>query len=267
MITFKVVLEYDGTRYCGWQRQLNAPSIQATVENALEAIAQTRLPVVGAGRTDAGVHALGQVASFRTDRDLTRREWLRALNAHLPPDISALSVEEVPDDFHARYSASGKLYEYHLLNRSERAPLLRERAWILYKPLDLVAMTEAASYLIGTHDFSSFETAPTDNENPHCRLGQLDIRREGNLIVLAFYADRFLKQMVRSMVGTLVEVGQGKRTAADMPAVLAARSRAAAGKTAPPHGLYLVRVDYDGSVRHREATREARVRENDQVNS
>lgn len=247
MITFKVVIEYDGTHYSGWQRQLNAPTIQATVEDALASIAQTRLTIVGAGRTDAGVHALGQVASFRTDRGLSQREWLRALNAHLPADISALSVEEVPDDFHARYSASGKLYEYHLLNRPERAPLLRERAWMLYKSLDLAAMTDAASCLIGAHDFSSFETGPTDNENPLCRLEQLDLRREGELIVLAFYADRFLKQMVRSIVGTLVEVGQGKRSAADMKTVLAGHSRAAAGKTAPPHGLYLVRVDYDGA--------------------
>ncbi|MBA3752705.1 MAG: tRNA pseudouridine(38-40) synthase TruA [Nitrospira sp.] len=245
MPTFKVIFEYDGTRYSGWQRQLYVPTIQATVEDALTAIAQTPLTLVGAGRTDAGVHALGQVASFRTDRGLSRREWLRALNAHLPADISALSVEEAPDDFHARYSASGKLYEYHLLNRSERAPLLRERAWMLYKPLDLAAMTDAASCLIGAHDFSSFETAPTDNENPHCRLDRLDLRWEGDLIVLSFYADRFLKQMVRSMVGTLVEVGQGKRTATDMNTVLAARSRAAAGRTAPAHGLYLVRVDYE----------------------
>lgn len=267
MTTFKVVIEYDGTHYSGWQRQLNAPTIQATVEDALAAIAQTRLTIVGAGRTDAGVHALGQVASFRTDRGLSRREWLRALNAHLPADISVLSVDEVPDEFHARYSASGKLYEYHLLNRSERAPLLRERAWMLYKPLDFVAMTDAAACLVGAHDFSSFETAPTDNENPECRLDRLDLRRDGDLIVISFYADRFLKQMVRSMVGTLVEVGHGKRTAADMKTVLAARSRAAAGKTAPAHGLYLVRVDYDDSVKRREITDEARVRENDQLKS
>lgn len=249
MTTFKLVLEYDGTQYAGWQRQLNVPTIQATVEDALAAISQTKLPLIGAGRTDAGVHAFGQVASFRTDRGLSQREWLRALNAHLPADISALSVEAVPDHFHARYSAKGKLYEYHLMNRSERAPLLRERAWMLYKPLDFAAMTEAAACLTGSHDFSSFETAPTDNENPQCRLQRADLRRRGDLIILSFYADRFLKQMVRAMVGTLVEVGQGKRTAAEMRTVLAARARAAAGRTAPAHGLYLVRVDYtDGSI-------------------
>lgn len=252
MTTFKLVLEYDGTHYSGWQRQLNAPTIQAAVEDALAAIAQTRLTLIGAGRTDAGVHALGQVASFRTDRGLSEREWLRALNAHLPADISARSVEPVSDDFHARYSATGKLYEYHVMNRSERAPLLRERAWLVYKPLDVAAMTEAAGYLIGSHDFSSFETAPTDNENPHCRVQQLDLRRQGDLLILSFYADRFLKQMVRSMVGTLVEVGRGRRTAADMQRVLSARARAAAGRTAPAHGLYLVRVDYaEADILHR----------------
>lgn len=264
MTTFKVVLEYDGTGYAGWQRQVNAPTIQATVEEALAAIAQTRLTIIGAGRTDAGVHALGQVASFRTDRGLSQREWLRALNAHLPPDISVRSVEEVPDDFHARYSARGKLYEYHLLNRSERAPLLRNRAWLLYKPLDLAAMAEAAACLIGSHDFSSFQTAPTDNENPHCRLDRSELQRRGDLIVLAFQADRFLKQMVRSMVGTLVEVGQGKRTPADMRRVLAARSRAAAGRTAPAHGLYLVRVEYGNGAGRREKIEEAGGRRQDQ---
>ena len=253
MTTFKVVIEYDGTRYSGWQRQLNVPTIQASLEDALAAIAQTRIPVVGAGRTDAGVHALGQVASFRTDRGLSRQVWLRALNAHLPADISVLSVEEAPDHFHARYSASGKLYEYHLLNRPERAPLHRERAWMLFKALDVAAMTDAAACLIGTHDFSSFETAPTDNENPQCRLDRLDLRREGDFIILAFHADRFLKQMVRSIVGTLVEVGQGKRGAGDMRTVLTARARAAAGRTAPAHGLYLVKVDYHAKGRRESA--------------
>ena len=247
MITFKLVLEYDGTHYSGWQRQVNATTVQAAVEDALAAIAQTRLTIVGAGRTDAGVHALGQVASFRTDRGLSAREWLRALNARLPSDISALSVEEAPDHFHARYSATGKLYEYHILNRSERAALLRERAWTVYKPLDVAAMTEAAAALLGSHDFTSFETGPTDNINPHCLLQQSELRRQGDLIVLSFYADRFLKQMVRTLVGTLVEVGRAKRAASEMQTILAACSRPAAGRTAPAHGLYLVRVDYDGS--------------------
>ncbi len=245
MPTFKIVLEYDGTEYSGWQRQANARTVQAAVEDALAAVAQTRITVVGAGRTDAGVHALGQVASFRTDRDLTPREWLRALNVHLPSDIAALSVEPVTDQFHARYSARGKLYRYHLLNRPERSPLLRNRAWMIFKPLDEPAMREAAGYLVGRHDFSAFETMPTANENPLCEIRRFDLDREGDLLVFSIYADRFLKQMVRSMVGTIVEVGQGKRAPAGIKDVLDSRSRPTAGKTAPPQGLYLVRVDYE----------------------
>ena len=244
MTRWRLTVEFDGQPFMGWQRQNHGPSVQQALEEAIFRMTGEMASVHAAGRTDAGVHALGQVASFRTNRGLSQREWLRALNAHLPADISALAVEPVSDDFHARYSAKGKLYEYHVMNRSERAPLLRERAWTVYKPLNVAAMTEAAACLVGSHDFSSFETAPTDNENPQCRLQQLDLRRQGELIILSFYADRFLKQMVRSMVGTLVEVGQGRRTAADMHRVLSARARAAAGRTAPAHGLYLVRVDY-----------------------
>ena len=244
MATFKVILEYDGTNYAGWQRQLDQPTIQAAVEEALATVAQERIPVAGAGRTDAGVHALGQVASFRSERSLTAADWLRALNALLPKDICVRSVQQALDEFHARYSAIGKLYEYRILNRPERSALERERAWHLRKKLDVAAMREAAAALIGLRDFSSFEGSPTDNTNPMCRLERLDLHCDGDLIRIEAYADRFLRQMVRAIVGTLVEVGMGARTAGSLGAVLAARSRAAAGKTAPPHGLFLMRVDY-----------------------
>jgi tRNA pseudouridine38-40 synthase len=244
MATFKVILEYDGTNYAGWQRQLQQPTIQAAVEEALAAVAQERIAIVGAGRTDAGVHALGQVASFRTERPLTHQDWLRALNALLPKDICARSVQQVADDFHARYSAIGKLYEYRILNRPERSALERGRVWHLRKRLDITAMNQAAAALVGLRDFSSFEGSPTENTNPLCRLEQLDLHAEGDVIRIEAYADRFLRQMVRAMVGTLVEVGLGTRTAESLAAVLAAKSRAAAGQTAPPQGLFLVRVDY-----------------------
>jgi tRNA pseudouridine38-40 synthase len=244
MTTFKIILEYDGTRYAGWQRQLDQPTIQAAVEEALASIAQERIAVVGAGRTDAGVHALGQAASFRTDKSLTPGDWLRALNAVLPKDISVRSVEQAADGFHARYSALGKLYEYRILNRAVRSALERERMWHLRKALDLAAMQEAAGALIGFRDFSSFEGSPTDNTNPMCRLERLDLHRQDDLIRIEAYADRFLRQMVRAIVGTLAEVGAGTRGAASLATVLSAKSRAAAGKTAPPHGLYLIRVDY-----------------------
>jgi tRNA pseudouridine38-40 synthase len=244
MPTFKVILEYDGTRYAGWQRQTNAPTIQAAIEDALAGIAQVPITIVGAGRTDAGVHAVGQVASFRTDRRLSTRDWLRALNARLPADIGALAVEQAADDFHARYSATAKLYRYRILNRAERSPLLRHWAWHIFKPLDLDAMRDAALSLVGCHDFSAFECMPTENDNPHCAVRSLQLERDGDLLELSICANRFLKQMVRSIVGTLVEVGQGKRSSADMKGILEGGDRSAAGRTAPPQGLYLVRVDY-----------------------
>ena len=244
MATFKVILEYDGTNYAGWQRQLGHPTIQAAVEEAIVSVTQERIAVVGAGRTDAGVHALGQVASFHTEKSLTPADWMRAFNALLPKDISVRSVQQVADEFHARYSALGKLYEYRILNRPERSALDRDRAWHLRKALDLAAMRDAAGALIGLRDFSSFESSPTENTNPMCRLERLDLHCDGDFIRIEAYADRFLRQMVRAIVGTLTEIGMGTRAAGSLEAVLGARSRAAGGKTAPPHGLYLILVDY-----------------------
>lgn len=244
MPTIKLTIEYDGTRYAGWQRQPDQPTIQEALESSITQITQTPISVVGAGRTDAGVHALGQVASFRADRQLSEQEWLRGLNGLLPNDIGVRAVRFMTDDFHARYSARGKLYEYRLLNRLERSALERDRAWHIHKPLDHVTVRDAACALIGRHDFSSFQGSPTDNENPICDLQRLDLAREQDFIRIQLYADRFLKQMVRAIVGTLVEVGQGKRSSGSVKDILHARDRSAAGKTAPPHGLYLVRVDY-----------------------
>ncbi len=244
MATFKLTIEYDGTAYAGWQRQPDQPTVQAAVEAALQRITQTYIPVIGAGRTDAGVHALGQVASFRTDKTLSVEAWVRALNALLPKDISVRSALHVADDFHARYSARGKLYEYRILNQVERSALGRDRAWHIRRQLDLAAMQEATSLFMGRHDFSSFQGSPTDNENPVCDLRRLEIKQEQTLIRIEAQADRFLKQMVRAIVGTLVEVGQGKRSPKSVKEILEAKDRRVAGVTAPAHGLYLVRVDY-----------------------
>ncbi|MCC6140926.1 MAG: tRNA pseudouridine(38-40) synthase TruA [Nitrospira sp.] len=244
MPTIKLTLEYEGTHYAGWQRQLNQPTVQAAVETAITRVTQQTISVVAAGRTDAGVHALGQTVSFRIDREMTAYAWTMALNAHLPPDIAVRAVDFPAAEFHARYDATGKLYRYRILNRSPRPALDRQVLWHVYKPLDDTAMNRAAMHLIGSHDFSSFETQPTENEDPVCHLQRLAVIREGDELRIDAYADRFLKQMVRSLVGTLVEAGQGKRDATGFPAILAARDRRAAGKTAPPQGLYLVRVDY-----------------------
>lgn len=244
MPTIKLILEYDGTAYAGWQRQPNQPTIQKAVETAITGITQLHVPVVGAGRTDAGVHAAGQVASFRIDRIMTPREWTKALNAHLPDSISVQSAAFVPDTFHARYSAKGKLYEYRLLNRAARPALDRQYCWHIYKPLNDAAMNQAAMALVGSQDFSSFQTQPTDNDDPICHITHLTVFRHGHALRIEVYADRFLKQMVRSIVGTLVEVGLGKRPPESLTTILHARDRSAAGKTAPPQGLFLMRVDY-----------------------
>ncbi len=245
MATVKLILEYDGAGYAGWQRQPDRPTIQETVEAAVFGVTQTHVPVIGAGRTDAGVHALGQAASFRIDREMTPREWTRALNAHLPANVVVRSAALMPDAFHARHSAKGKLYEYRILNRQERPAIARAYCWHLHQPLDEAAMNAATSHLIGTHDFSSFQTQPTENEDLICRLQQLAVTREGDRLRIEAYADRFLKQMVRSIVGTLVEIGLKRRPPDSLKNILTAHDRSAAGKTAPPQGLFLVRVDYD----------------------
>jgi tRNA pseudouridine38-40 synthase len=247
MATHKLILEYDGTAYAGWQRQVNQPTVQAALEAAIEQITQTKVPVVGAGRTDAGVHALGQVVSFRSEKPLSASAWERALNGLLPDDISIRSVEPVADEFHARYSAKQKIYEYRILNRRDRSALARFRAWHVRKPLDVTAMRQAAALLVGRQDFSSFQGSPTDTDNPVCDLRGLEIHQDTHdhdWIRLEAGADRFLKQMVRAIVGTLVEVGHGKRAATSLKDILQAKDRCAAGVTAPPHGLYLMRVDY-----------------------
>jgi len=245
MPIIKLILEYDGTAYSGWQRQPDQPTIQEAVETAILGVTQINVPVTGAGRTDAGVHALGQVASFHIDRDMTPREWTRALNAHLPTSIVVRSAARMPNTFHARYSAKGKLYEYRILNRPERPAVERDYCWHIHQPLDDAAMNQAGLALIGSLDFSSFQTQPTDNDDPICHLQRFTVFREGDRLRTEAYADRFLKQMIRSIVGTLVEVGLNKRTPESLNTILKARDRSAAGKTAPPQGLFLVRVDYD----------------------
>jgi len=244
MVTWKLTVEYDGTAYAGWQRQPNQPTVQAAVEAALQRITQTEIPVTGAGRTDAGAHAFGQVISFRSEKPMSPDEWVRGLNGLLPSDISVRSAERMAENFHARYSARGKLYEYRILNRPDRSALDRSRAWHVRKRLDIQAMRDAASPLLGRHDFSSFQGSPTDEKDPICELRRLEISQEQPVIRVEVEADRFLKQMVRAIVGTLVEVGVGKRPAKSVKEILEARDRRAAGVTAPAHGLYLVRVDY-----------------------
>ena len=244
MPTVKLIVEYDGSSYAGWQRQPDQPTVQEAFETAIYHLTQQTVSVAAAGRTDSGVHALGQVVSFRIDRDWTPAEWVKGFNARLPNDIAVRSAAIMPDDFHARYAARGKLYEYRIFTRPERPALERNYVWHVYKPMDEEDMKAAAALLLGRNDFTSFEGTLTDNEDPICQLQRLSLTRQGDHLLIHAYADRFLKHMVRNIVGTLVEIGHGKRTAQSLPEILAAKDRTKAGRTAPPQGLFLVHVDY-----------------------
>jgi tRNA pseudouridine38-40 synthase len=242
--TFKLTLEYDGSDYHGWQVQPGLPTIQAALEAVIAQVSQQHANVIGASRTDAGVHALGQVAGFTTTATLSAPEWLRALNGLLPPDIAVRTVEATPDHFHARFHAKSKLYRYRIIMRSHRSALERHRAWQTPYPLDAELMRTASTSLAGRHDFSSFQGSPTDTDNPVCNVARVECLQSLDELAIEIEADRFVKQMVRNIVGTLVEVGRGKLQAGVVTEIIAARDRTKAGPTAPPQGLYLVHVDY-----------------------
>ena len=245
MPRFKLTVEYDGTPFVGWQRQDNGFSVQAALEQAAKAYCQVDIPVTGAGRTDAGVHALGQVAHLDIPRGDTPEKVANALNAHLRPHpISVLKAEIVPDDFHARFSAVERSYEYRIVNRRAPPAIDAGRAWWLPMPLDAAAMHEAARALIGRHDFTTFRAAECQAESAVKTLDDLSVARRGEEIVVAARARSFLHHQVRNMVGTLKLVGEGKWTARDVEAALKAADRAAGGPTAPAMGLYLVAVRY-----------------------
>jgi tRNA pseudouridine38-40 synthase len=244
MRILKLVLEYDGFEYCGWQVQDNAPTIQGVVEEALGKILGERVRVSGAGRTDAKVHAVGQVASFPCASDLPTAALQRALNSMLPRDVVVHEVQDVPADFHARFSARGKVYTYRILNRPLRAALRLRYVWHIAQPLDVTAMATAASALQGTHDFASFQATGSEVKTTERTLTELTIARQGDEVVLSCTANGFLRHMVRTIVGTLVEVGRGVRRPTDIQRILDAHDRRQAGVTAPPQGLYLVQVLY-----------------------
>ncbi len=241
----KLTLEYDGTCYHGWQRQKNASTIQEAVENALTRLTGEAIRVIGSGRTDAGVHALGQVANFHTDSALPLSAFLNGLNALLPLDIAILDVSEAPRDFHARKSALAKKYEYRILNRPIRSPLSQRYCWWISQPLDLKAMQEAAAVLLGEHNFQAFQASGSSIKNPIRRVMHAGWERaEGDMLTFTISATGFLRGMVRSLVGTMVEIGRGKRPPQDLQELLKTGERRRTGATAPPQGLLLVRVEY-----------------------
>jgi tRNA pseudouridine38-40 synthase len=247
MTRYRLTIEYDGSGFVGWQRQDNGPSVQQAVEEAVFGFCGERTHVYGAGRTDAGVHATGQVAHVDIAKSTTADIVRDALNAHLrPAPVSVLAAAMVDDAFHARFSATGRRYLYRIVNR--RAPLALDagRAWQVGTPLDAEAMAEAAARLLGRHDFTSFRSAACQATSPIKTLDRLDVMRAGEEIRLEIAARSFLHNQVRIMAGTLKLVGEGKWSADYVSAALAARDRTKGGPTAPPDGLYLAEVRYDG---------------------
>lgn len=259
-------IEYRGTFYCGWQRQEQRPgalsgetvrptsvqnnrsgqskSVQGEIETALAAVANEVVSTVCAGRTDRGVHGREQVLHFATRARRPLKAWILGVNTHLPEDISVLWARQVPEDFHARFSATARTYRYVINNCAERPALSRELMTWIYEPLDAASMHRAAQFLLGENDFSSFRGAACQSKTPFRYLESIRVQREGEWVVVEVKANAFLHHMVRNIVGVLLEVGRGRRAESWVREVLESRDRCAAAATAPTNGLYLLRVDY-----------------------
>jgi tRNA pseudouridine38-40 synthase len=250
---FKITVAYDGTGYVGWQRQASGVSIQGLLEDAVGELEGRDVPVAGAGRTDAGVHALGQVASFNLEREMAPAVLLRAVNARLPPAVRVIAAQHASADFHARFGARSKTYRYWLWNGDTGNPFERQYSWHVAAPLDVDRMAQAARLVEGRHDFAAFQTAGSDAQTTEREVFSSRITSKlsttvggGDLIQYEITGDGFLRHMVRAIVGTLVEIGRGSRPVTFMQEVIESRNRAMAGPTAPAEGLFLVSVAYDG---------------------
>lgn len=239
-----ICLEYDGTNYFGWQKQENVPSVQAQVEKALAKVAAHPIEVICAGRTDAGVHATGQIIHFDTEVLRDPRAWVFGVNSYLPPDIRVRWVKQVSPDFHARYSAISRSYKYSIYNSRVRSALLRNQTACVYPELDVLKMQEAANYLLGEHDFSSFRGSGCQSKSVFRNVKSINVSREGLIVSVTICANAFLLHMVRNIVGLLIEIGANKHAPDWAGQVLLARDRKKSAKTAPPQGLCLVAVEY-----------------------
>lgn len=246
---FKLVIEYDGSKYHGWQRQQGALTIQEVLESCLEVMLQTSVRAKASGRTDAGVHARGQVVSFACRTRLRPGDIHRGLNSLLPPDIVVLTADEMPDSFHARFSASSKTYAYRILNRPVPSALERSFSWHIPQPLCLPEMLDCLRILEGDHDFAAFMASGSSVTSTRRCMIRADLERpDEDHLVFHFEANGFLRHMVRTLVGTVVAVGRRKLTPPGFRAILESKDRRKAGMTAPAHGLYLVCVNYDAEV-------------------
>jgi tRNA pseudouridine38-40 synthase len=245
MPRYKLTIEYNGTPFIGWQLQDSGVSVQSVLTDAAAAFAGERVIVAGAGRTDAGVHALGQVAHVDLAKEWDTDRVRDAINFYLRPHpVAVLAVEQVATDFDARFSATKRHYLYRVVNRRADLTLEQSRAWRVPRPLDCEGMNAAARKLLGKHDFTTFRSTECQAQSPVKTLDGFDVTRDGDNVCVTASARSFLQHQVRSMVGSLVHVGEGKWSVDDLVAALAARDRTACGQVAPPHGLYLVRVDY-----------------------
>lgn len=244
---YKLIIAYDGTAYCGWQVQPNGISIQELIQKKLSQISRNNITLIGSGRTDAGVHALGQTAHFHSPIINDHSRFLGSLNALLPADIRILHIEEVPINFHARYSAIGKIYHYHLHLNKVSDPFTRLYRLHVREEINLNILQEAALELIGTHDFTSFANEAhrgSASRDPIRTIRRLDIIEQPGGVRLEFEGDGFLYKMVRNIVGTLLEVAEGKYSLEELREILAVKDRKKAGQAAPPHGLFLMQVLY-----------------------
>jgi tRNA pseudouridine38-40 synthase len=245
MRNFKMIVEYDGTAYCGWQRQENGITIQQVLEEAIQLITGEKVAVIGSGRTDAGVHALNQVGSFRCSTKLPVNKIFMGMNSVLPPDIVVKEMGEVAGEFHAQHDVKSKVYVYKICNQRLRPVLGRNYFWHIRFPLDLALMINAAQFLIGTHDFSCFCATGTHVKDRVRTITDIEIKTcDDGLIEIKVEAHGFLKYMVRNIIGTLVEVGRGKRKPEEMKPIIESRDRTIAGVTAPACGLFLKEVKY-----------------------
>jgi tRNA pseudouridine38-40 synthase len=244
---FALTLEFDGTPFAGLQRQATAPTVQAAVEDAVFAVTGERVTLHAAGRTDTGVHALAMRAHVDVERAIAPFRLMEAINAHLRPNpVAVIACEAVPDDWHARFSCIGRAYEYRIANRRAPLTLAKDRAWQIGPTLDAEAMHRAAQALVGKHDFTTFRSVQCQAASPVKTLDRLDVRREGERVIVEAAARSFLHHQVRSMVGTLALVGLGQWREEQVGEALAARDRQQLGLNAPPHGLYFVRAVYPG---------------------